>query len=113
MRSGSSARQRRNSSDKKRPVAPSPKLDQHYRLRRRYVIRKEGKEGILFDSETGEITILNDTATAILMLCGQGASRDKIIDRMKKVYASAVKGSVEKDIDVFLRQAAAAGLLDG
>ena len=57
--------------------------DLNYRLNSEIVFREEEGESMLFDPETGQVRILNETGTLIYELLSKNCSREKPRGRRK------------------------------
>ena len=85
--------------------------DLQYRLNPKIVFREEEGESLLFDPETGQVRILNETGTLIYELLTQKLSREKIVDSITSEYDNMNRQDLEQDIDEFAAQMEQSGIL--
>lgn len=73
-----------------------------YTMNPKLVLRQEGKEGFIYDSETGALDLINQTALSILKLCNGKFTGSQIADTMAGVFGGD-KASIIKNTGAFLR----------
>lgn len=66
-------------------------------------IKKENNTAILFNPRTGQIKLINSTATFIWELCRKGLSIDEMIEKTLTVYHGNKK-EIKSDIIHFLME---------
>lgn len=69
----------------------------------RLITTKEDESLLLFDSETGSVKVLNDTAARIWDNIDGNTSVEELIDSVAKENPDAEKDAVEKDVLTFLK----------
>lgn len=67
------------------------------------VFRQEEDEAILFNPNTGEIKLLNETAAFIYQLLDGTHSKHEIVDFLEKRYGEIERIELENDLDEYLR----------
>ena len=85
--------------------------DLQYTLNPKIVFREEEGESLLFDPETGQVKILNETGTLIYDLLKQRLSRDKIIDSITSEFDNMNRQDLEQDLDEFTAEMEQSGIL--
>jgi len=85
--------------------------DLHYSLNSKIVFREEDGESMLFDPETGQVRILNETGTLIYELLTKNCSREKIIDSLISEYDNVNPQDLEEDLNEFTTQMEQSGIL--
>ena len=70
---------------------------------REAIFREEGEEGILFNPDTADIVILNETACFIWRLCDGRHTLEGIVDELTGCY-EAEKNTIGKDADAFISE---------
>ncbi len=69
--------------------------DLQYKLNTKIVSREEEGESLLFDPETGQVKVLNETATLIYELIKQNLTREKIIESVTCEYDNVNRQELE------------------
>ena len=82
------------------------------KISHRIVLREEGDEGLVFDSESGVIRIVNDVAMYIWNLCDGRHSQDEIVANIMKEFDVDSPEKVKADIGLFLEKLEKHGLLE-
>jgi len=82
-----------------------------YRLNPNIVFRDEEGESLLFDPDTGQVKILNETGTMIYELLTQNLGKEMIIDSITSEYNSVNRQDLEQDFDEFTAQMEQSGIL--
>ena len=82
-----------------------------YILNPKIVFREEEGESLLFDPETGQVKVLNETATLIYELIKQNLTREKIIESVTCEYDNMNRQELGKDIDEFISQMEQLGII--
>lgn len=72
------------------------------KLNNNIIFREEGKDGILFDSEKGEFSMLNSTAVLIIKMCNGKNTEEDIINQILEKYNYSYKKQIIKDVKQFL-----------
>ncbi len=85
--------------------------DMQYILNPKIVFREEEGESLLFDPETGQVKVLNETATLIYELIKQNLTREKIIESVTCEYDNMNRQELGKDIDEFISQMEQLGII--
>ena len=67
------------------------------------VLKEELEEGLLFNPETGEIKLLNETGVFIYKLLDGKTSKNDIIDKVIVNFDIEEKKQAEKDVEEFLK----------
>lgn len=70
---------------------------------KRFIFRKEGRDWIVYDRNSEEIFIVNNTGKIILQKIEKKESKKKIISYILKNY-SISREKVEKDIKDFIKK---------
>ena len=78
------------------------KLCDRYGASPHIVFRKEGKEGLLYDSRAGDIETLNETGLYIWTLCNGRNRVEDVVNKAKTRYRGN-KGRIEKETKAFLK----------
>lgn len=68
------------------------------------VLKEEEGEGILFEQDTGRISILNHTGMIIMKMLEKGSDQQALANGVKAVYKDASKEKIETDVKNFLTQ---------
>lgn len=64
--------------------------------------RHEADAGLLWDSATGEVTILNPVGMTVWLLCDGQNTRDDIVHAVQAAYPEVDPAQVERDVGAFL-----------
>lgn len=73
------------------------------------VFRKEPGGGILFNIDTGDLQITEETAFGICDMIDRGAGRIDILKKLEELYP--LENNLERDLDEFLDQLREKGVL--
>jgi len=71
------------------------------KVNEKIVLREEGDEAFLFNPDSGDIKILNETGLFIWKLCNGKNSKNDIISKIMDHY-EADRKTVEKDVEELL-----------
>ncbi|MHB9155196.1 MAG: PqqD family protein [Endomicrobiales bacterium] len=74
------------------------------------VFRKEGKEALLYDSQTGKFDIINETGIFIWKLCNGTNTEEDIVAKVLDAYSVSRPAAV-KDVKNFLKCVSKSGLI--
>lgn len=77
--------------------------DKCYLLNPKLVLRQEGREGFVYNSETGALDLLNQTGVSILKLCNGKNTRSQIAEKMIRAFGGD-RGVIAQSTAVFLRE---------
>jgi len=75
----------------------------YYKINKGLVFRREGKEGLLFNPDTGEIATLNETGVFIWKMCKKKTDLNEIVKNAIKRYR-VKKEQAKREISKFLKQ---------
>jgi len=81
------------------------------RTKRDVVYRREGEEGLLFDPQSGEVKLLNETGVAVWEMLAAGAQPCAITDTLMADYEGAERAAVAADVERFICSMRASGML--
>lgn len=75
------------------------------------VFRQDNDFGILFNPETGDIKVLNQTASLIWELCNGKNTKEDIVNAISTKFNVRSKAIVAKDLDKFLKETTELGFI--
>lgn len=68
----------------------------------RIVFREEGDDALLFDPDSGNVKVLNDTGKLIWKNLNGKNSKDSLVEKIKETFDSSDEKKIRDDLDKFV-----------
>jgi signal peptidase I len=75
------------------------------------VFRREGDEALLFDPQSGEVKLLNETGATAWEMLAAGAQTTEIVDRLMHDFDQKERAVVARDVERFIGSMRGAGIV--
>ena len=79
-------------------------INSYYIINPGVVFREEEGGGILFNPDTGEVKLLNETGALIFKLCDGRHKEEDIVKKVLEVFNCSSREKVERDVKDFIRE---------
>jgi hypothetical protein len=76
------------------------------------VLREEDEDGaLLFNPDTNQVKVINNTALYIWKLCGSSCSLTELVANLKEAFDEVPADQVEKDVQSFIADMIESGFI--